>query len=150
MFLPTCSHHNMIISRIFLLEIFNIKWFSAFPVVYIMHNLALCDSFISKQKKTQGFHLKNLFYFFYEIEIERAHCSFFSTFFGELKWVQKIVGNWRMWMVHLMHPSKQAEGRTHNEDCLPSILQVEMSFNRFWWHGCWDMQPSVWRSPVSH
>ncbi len=76
-------------------------------------------------------------------------CSFFFNLFLWIEMSAKIVGDWRMWMVHLMHPSKQAEGRTQNEDCLPSILQVEMSFNRFWWHGSWDMQPSVWKAPVS-
>ncbi len=34
-----------------------------------MHNLALCDSFISKQKKTQGFHLKNLLSPSWELEL---------------------------------------------------------------------------------
>ncbi len=38
-----CSHHKMIISRILFIGKLYIKWFSIFPVVYIMHSLALWD-----------------------------------------------------------------------------------------------------------
>ncbi len=67
--------------------------------------------------------------------------------FLELEPVQRIVGNWSTWRIHLMHPSKQAE------DCLQRILQTELSFDRV------DdvatktgslsmMHPSIWEGPI--
>ncbi len=67
--------------------------------------------------------------------------------FLELESVQRIVGNLRTWMIHLMHPSKQAE------DCLQRILQTEMSFDRVddvaaKIGSLTRMRPSVWEAPI--
>lgn len=47
-------------------------------------------------------------------------------------------------MIHLMHPSKQAERSTQNEDCPLKILQIETSFNRAGWCGRGEKHPSDW------
>ncbi len=58
-----------------------------------------------------------------------------------MEWVQKIVGDWRSWRIHPMHPSNWAEWRTQNEGCLPRILPIELAFSDVWWRGSREMQP---------
>jgi len=61
-----------------------------------------------------------------------------------------IVCYWRMWRIHLMHPSKWAEWRTWNEGCLPRILQtfLQTSF-RHPLTELVDMAVEIWSLPMT-
>lgn len=75
-------------------------------------------------EKKLHFNLQNHFLvLIYTLKIYRNY--FKNYYFCELERTQRIVGDWWMRSIHLIHPSKHAKWRTWDKGFLPRILQTE-------------------------